>query len=230
MKSVTKNIVFFIILFVSTITVAQKPAAPTQLEASFQKYPNRIELKWKVATANPQYKIYRRDKTKKKFELIDSVNQNRYIDKKDLKPNTLYTYHVRAVGEKGKVSDKSKEAIGALLTVASEKDTSLPVSPVSIKDCIEVTITQSKFVSQNFIFKFLLAFKCDTPPSVQLDLFRSNDDKLDEHDNLLSQEILKLPANRHSISVKNNGEPTTGFLLLKISTPTNSFVVAKKIE
>lgn len=230
MKSVTKNIGFFIILFISTITVAQKPTTPVNLSATYQKYTNRIELTWQVPSANHQYKIYRHEKKKKRFDLIDSVNQNRYVDKKDLKPNTEYTYHVRAIGEKGKVSEKSNEAVGALLTVASEKDTSLSVNPVLIKDCIEATITQSKFVSQNFIFKFLLAFKCDTPPSVQLDLFRSNDDKLDEQDNLLSQETLKLPANRHSISVKNNGEPTTGFLLLKISTPIDSFVVAKKIE
>jgi hypothetical protein len=176
--------------------------------------------------------VYRREKSKKgsDFDTIGTVEQNRCVDKKDLKSNIEYVYLVEAVSKKGKVSDKSNEAIGALLPVASEKDSLMSVTPPSVKDCIEVKLTQSKFVSQHFIVAYSITIKCETPPSVQLALYRSDDAQWDEKDNLLTRDTLVLPASRGSLKAKNNGEPTTGFLLLKVSTNEDSFVAAKKIE
>lgn len=228
MKSVVKDLLLLIFLLSTAVLMAQKPATPTNLGASYQKYNNRIELNWR---AKDSCKIYRREKTKKAFDLIGAVKLNWYVDKKDLKSNVAYVYYVQAVANNGSVSDKSNESTGALLIVASDKDSTISVTPPSVKDCIEATLTQSKFASQNFILKFLVASKCSLLKTVQLRLYRSDDDVLnDGKDNFLSEETFDLTQGRGSFVIKNNGEPKTGYLILKVATNEGSFTVARKIE
>jgi hypothetical protein len=229
MKFDSKNTCFFIFLFISTLSLAQKPAAPTNLKASYQKFPDRIELEWKTTVNNHQYKIYRGEKGKKPPVLIDSVNQNRYVDRKGLRVNIPYIYRVRTISPQGLVSDMSNEDTGALLLVASEKD-SAALPKQQLKDCIDINLIESKFMSQNFILKFLVANKCSSLKTVQLTLFRSDDIVLDSTDNFLSEKTLDLARNRDSFTAKNNGEPKTGYLILKVATNEDSFTVVRKIE
>ena len=233
MKSLIKNSSFFLFLFLTVFLKAQKPIAPMQLKASYQKYNNRIELTWHEVVAQ-QYKIYRREESKKIFELVDSVSQGRYIDKKELKFNVSYIYHVLSVSSKGKFSTPSNEAKGALLVVASDKDTSLTsnlsLKETSLKECIDITLSASKFLSQTFILKFSISSKCEYPKSVILTLYRSDDDQLDENDNFLKKETIELTNTRGTIISKHNGEPTKGFLILKVGTNDSNFIAARKIE
>ncbi len=229
MKSIAIYSCFFLTVFISAALIAQQPPAPTQLSASYQKYTNRIELSWQGAADVHHYNIYRSEQTKKRFELIDSVNQNRFVDRKSLKYYTSYIYHVRAIANNS-VSDMSNEATGALLAIANKHDTSLSTTTPPLKDCLDITLTQTRFVSDNFIARYSVTVKSEALQSVQLTLYRSNDSILDEQDNFLTQETLSLPSTKGAIISKNNGEPTKGFLILKIATEVDSFVVARKIE
>lgn len=228
MKSVVKTLFLLIFLLSTAVLMAQKPATPTNLVASYQKYNNRIELNWK---ASDSCRIYRREKTKKTFDWIGAVKLNWYVDKKDLKSNVSYVYYVQTVAKNGYVSDKSNESTGALLVIASDKDSMISVMPPSVKECIEVTLTQSKFASPNFILKFLVASKCPQFKAIQLTLYRSDDDVLNtEKDNFLSEETFDITQVRGSFVVKNHGEPKTGYLILKVATNEGSFIVNRKIE
>lgn len=231
MKFDSKNICFFLFFFISTFAMAQKPAAPTNLSASYRKFPDRIELEWKTTLTNHEYKIYRKAKGKKSFDTIGSVKQNRYIDRdrKELRPNVSYIYCVQVVTPKGLVSDMSNEDTGALLLVASEKD-SAALPKQQLRGCIDINLIDSKFMSQNFILRFLVASKCSSLKTVQLTLFRSDDTVLDSTDNFLSEKTLDLARTRDSFTAKNNGEPTTGYLILKVATNEDSFTVFRKIE
>ena len=128
----------------------------------------------------------------------------------------------------------SNEAKGALLVVASDKDTlvssNLSLTKTPLKECMDVTLGTSKFLSQTFVIKFLISSKCDYTKSVMLTLYRSDDEQLDENDNFLKQDTFELTNTRGTIVSKNNGEPTKGFLILKIATNDDSFIVARKIE
>jgi fibronectin type 3 domain-containing protein len=230
MNSILKNCFFFVFIFVSTTMIAQKPVAPFELSASYQKFANRIELEWKTKMVNRKYNIFRSDNGKKKFALIGTVEQNRYIDKKSLKIKTAYVYRVSAVAPNGIASDFSNDATGALLIVASEKDSSNSTNVPPLKDCMDVILTDAKTSAKNYILKFTITAKCDMPKTVQLSLYRSDDALLDAQDNFLNQQTFDLTRTRGALTSNNNGESTNGYLILKIETNEDSFIVVRKIE
>ena len=230
MKFLAKNNCFSIFLFISTVIVAQKPAIPVGFSASYQKYNNRIELTWQATAANHLYKIFRREQVKKSFELIDSVSQNRYVDRKGLRMKTSYIYRIRAVTPNGSVSELSNEATGALLLVASDIDTSITVNTQRLKNCVDVTLIEGKASPKSFTIKFSVASKCDIPKGVQLTLYRSDDALLDAQDDFLSQQSFDLTRTRGALVSNNNGEQIKGYFLLKVETNEDSFIVVRKIE
>jgi fibronectin type 3 domain-containing protein len=230
MNSISKNSLLFVFFFTSIILAAQKPLAPFELSASYQKFPNRIELEWKTKTNKDKFNVFRSDNGKKKFVLVGTVGQNRYVDKKSLKIKTAYVYRVSTVASNGIESDFSNDATGALLIVASEKDSSSSTNVPPLKDCMDVILTDAKTSAKNYILKFTIAAKCDMPKTVQLSLYRSDDALLDAQDNFLNQQTFDLTRTRGALTSNNNGESTNGYLILKVETNEDSFIVARKIE
>jgi hypothetical protein len=228
MKSVFKYTCLLAFCCFSTALLAQKPMPPMNLLASYQKYTNRIELAWVAPSVNYQYRVYRKEKGKKTFDLMGSVEQNRYIDRNQLHTNTDYTYYICSVNNSGAESDKSNEAVGAIRVVATQAH---PVdTSQSLQECMDVSLTESKFTNAQFVLRFLTTTKCTLTKPMQLTLYRSDDAALDTADNFLHQEPFNIAQKRGALVVKNNGEATMGYLLLKISTEVDSFVVARKIE
>jgi hypothetical protein len=227
MATWTKNLLFFLFFFIPIGMFAQQTAVPTKVRATYREYPNRIVINWNPTDSNYPYKLYRREVAQKMPEWIATIHQNWYVDRDSkLKNNRDYVYQVRAVSLSGLESDWSEEAIGALLPVANSRDTLAP----SLKKCLEITILKANASAQGFALTFLVTSKCKTLNSVQLTLFRSDDALLDEKDNLLQQLPFKTSSSRGALWATNHGEPITGYLLLKIESEEDSFVMATPIK
>jgi hypothetical protein len=227
MESLTKNQFFFLFFCMPIWIFAQKTPIPTGVYATYREYPNRIVVTWNPTDSNYQYKLYRRESNQKVAKWIATIHQNWYEDRDaTLKNNQDYVYQVRAMGSMGLESDMSSETIGALLPVATRSDTIKPL----LKNCLSITISEAKASLQGFVLKFLVVKQCKTPNEVQLTLFRSEDALLDEKDHLLSQMPFNTSKSRGALWAKNNGEPTTGYLLLKIESEQDHFILATKIK
>jgi hypothetical protein len=221
----------YIIIFLScaVATFAQSITTPTQLSASYKKYPNRIDLTWQATGTNHTYIIQRRTRANKSFVLLDTVAQNRYVDRNKLSTNTDYLYRVQSVDPNGVASAPSKEAVGALLIMADGKN---PVQKDSflLENCIKVTITDSKVSTAFFMLKFLMSSKCNVPKSVQLSLYHSADEVLDDADAFLVRQSLQISRSRGSLTAKNVAAVTDGYLLLYVEANGQGFMVSRKVK
>jgi hypothetical protein len=206
---------------------AQRPNAPTRLTASYREYPSQIELSWLPVTGCVGYKIYRHEKNQPKFELLDSVRGTIHSDRNNLKVQPEYVYQVRAIAADGALSAGSQEAIGALLLVAK------PDSPL-VRDaltCLQLEITDATATATLFVAKFKVVSNCTKLKSVQLTLYRSDDDVLDEKDVFLIQEpAFDMSLPRGVLVQKNQGKPSKGYLLLRIEANGESVTVVRKIK
>jgi hypothetical protein len=221
MKSKTKYLFFSLCLAFSVKNVAQKPPAPLKLDASDAKFTNLIQVTWEGTTN--EYRIYRTAPNTP--PLLDTVRGTRYSDRRDLKPNIKYKYQVKAVLN-GILSDGSNEDLGSILVVAERKSKPAP-EPIQ---CLTITVTQSEVIGQNFILNFLAASKCNRTKQVQLMLYHSDDNRLDEAtDPLLTQETFLLTRTRGRFFPKLNGIPSSGFLILKIISEVDSQIIVKEI-
>lgn len=210
---------------------AQAPVVTTQLSASYRKYTNRIELMWTAAPANQRYIVLRRDKRQTSFKAIDTVAQNRYVDRRDLRTDTDYWYRVQAVNTDGTASVLSPEAVGALLTVAEiqnrAKDT------LQLKDCADLKVTDAKSTATFWAVKYLMRVRCTSqlPDTLQLTLFYSPDATLDDTDVVLARQSVELRRTRGAITVPNaDKRPASGHLFVRIEAGTATLVQGKKIE
>jgi hypothetical protein len=228
--TLSKTTSALIFLFIASSLSAQKPIAPSGLAASFKKFNNRIELTWNATDANHQYKIFRAEQAKKTFEAVATVNQNRFVDRNNLEFNKSYLYRVKALAPDGSLSDDSNQAVGALVVLAMLPDFSQTNTPQPLEDCISVNLSAAKATAQSFALKFIVSTNCDMPKAVQMTLYRSDDATFDEKDDFIIQESFDLSRKRGVLTAKNQGETTTGYLLLKVETPEESFIVARKIE
>jgi len=88
------------------------PATPTNLEANALSF-DHIQLTWvdnTTAEVSVKFLIERSKDTKDNFELVDSTSFNRTVfDDKNLDPNTVYFYRVRASTSAFFVSEYSNE-------------------------------------------------------------------------------------------------------------------------
>jgi hypothetical protein len=221
----------YIIIFLSCAvsTLAQSITTPTQLSASYKKYPNRIDLTWQATGSNHTYIIQRRARASKSFVLLDTVAQNRYVDRNKLTTNTEYLYRVQSVDANGAASAPSKEAVGALLIMADGKN---PVQKDSmlLENCIKVTLTDAKVSTAFFMLKFLMSSKCNVPKSVQLSLYHSADEVLDDADAFLVRQSLQTSRSRGSLTAKNVAAVTDGYLLLYVEANGQGFMVSRKVK
>jgi hypothetical protein len=219
---------FFIFFAVSAVLTAQEAIVPTKLSASYKKYPNRIELIWQATAPNSKYIIQRREQHQKKFTAIDTVVQNRYVDRNNLRANMDYFYCVQSVLQNGAVSLPSEEAAGALMGVAGGKNDHK--DSLHIQDCLHLNITEAKTRNQVFVVKFLANATCSMPNTAQLTLYYSPDAAWDSSDIFLTQQSFDLFRKRGAMTAKNEAKITNGYLILKVSANETSFTVAQKIE
>jgi len=81
----------------STVTVRTKPPAPTNLRHNNSFTHNSVRLQWNAVGNVNRYHIYRSDGTK----IVGTGNKNAYISVTGLKPNTTYSFFVRAERDGG---------------------------------------------------------------------------------------------------------------------------------
>jgi hypothetical protein len=228
MKLPLKYAFLFIICLLSIFTHAQQAAIPSKLSASYKKYHNRIELTWQATATDHRYIVQRRERAKKAFTPIDTVAQNRYVDRNKLRVNTDYFYCIQSVEATGAVSLPSEEAMGALLGVAEGKDARK--DSLSLENCIHINITEAKASAKFFALKFLAQPACPAPKTAQLTLYRSDDAILDDSDRFLLRQAFNFSRTRGALTAKNTGETTRGYLILKVESNGDGFVVSGKIE
>lgn len=214
-------------LWMPCCAIAQQPAPPAQLSATYKKYTNRIELTWAATAADHRYIVKRREARQKHSVSIDTVPQNRYVDRNNLKTNTDYLYCVQSVASTGAASTPSTEATGALLSVAGDRDAQ-PDS-LLLERCVKITVLEGKTTGRLWVFKFLSRNTCPSVKSVQCTLYHSNDAVLDENDTLLAQQPFNLSRTRGVLTARNNLASPTGFLLLKVASEGQYFVSAKAL-
>jgi hypothetical protein len=229
MNLAAKYAYIIILLSSATATLAQSIITPTQLSASYKKYPNRIDLTWQATGANHTYIIQRRTRASKSFVQIDTVAQNRYVDRNKLTTNTDYLYRVQSVDANGAASAPSKEAVGALLIMADGKN---PVQKDSIllENCMKLTITDAKVTTAFFVLKFLMSSSCNLPKSAQLSLYHSADEVLDDADAFLVRQSFQTSRSRGSMTAKNVAGVTEGYLLLHVEANGGGFTVGQRIK
>lgn len=229
MKLPAKYACFYTLCFLSISSFAQQAFVPAKVSASYKKYPNRIELSWQATAADHQYIVQRRERTQKFFARIDTVAQNRYVDRNKLQVNTDYVYCVQALPPNGTASAPSAEAIGALLAVAADKNTLKDTMPLS--SCIPLRIMEAKASAQYFVLKFLVApAACADLQVAQLSLYHSADALLDDQDRFLARQSFLLSRTRGALTAKQQGGPAQGYLLLRVEAKGREFTLSSKIE
>jgi hypothetical protein len=215
----------FIGLFeLATVSASAQPGA---LTASYKKYPNRIELTWQATAAADAYIVQRRERTQKAFTAIDTVAQNRYVDRNNLRTNTDYIYCVRSFEPNGRVSTPSAEAVGALLSVAdpqiTRKDT------LSLEDCLRFSITDAKITGSLAALRFLVRSGCPPPTDALITLYHSADAAPDDADLLLTRQSFDLRRTRGALTARHTGPLSPGYLLLKVEANGGVIYFSKKI-
>jgi hypothetical protein len=229
MNLTKRNVFFFLFFLFSKIIFAQSLATPSDLSVSYKKYTNRIELTWQATAIDHHYIILRKERSKTSFSPLDTVRQNRYVDRKNLHNNTEYVYQVQSVEPSGTTSAPSKNGVGALLVVA---DGNLAVKDsFQLKNCLNLTITEAKLSRNYLALRFLSASTCNNLTATQLSMYHSKDAILDDGDVLLTQKPFDLTRKRGALTAKNTLEKSNlAFLILQINSENGSFYVAKKIE
>lgn len=189
---------------------------PSELSASYKKYANRIELSWEANGAQHHYIIQRREKTQKTFTAIDTVAQNRYIDRNRLRANMEYYYRVQSVSPEGTASAPSKEAVGALLVMANEHKTGQDTAASG--QCLQLRFSATKATSTLYSVRFMAEYTCTVDNAATITLYRSDDDVLDTHDSILAQQSFAPPRSRGAFAVRNSTGATKGFAILKVES------------
>lgn len=201
-------------LFACRLTAQQTPV-PAKVSASYQKYPNRIELSWQATGPDHRYIVRRRERAQAAFSAIDTVAQNRYIDRNKLRYNTDYVYAIQSVTTGGQTSPLSREAIGALLNVANQH--AAPVdSLVADSACLSLRLTDLKSTGQIWALRFGAQSRCRNTATAQLSLYWSANAALDSADLLLKRQDFPLTRTRGAITAAKPATNTPGFLLLKV--------------
>lgn len=222
MTSPIKYLLCLAALWTPCCAFAQQLVPPTQLSATYKKYTNRIELTWPATASDHRYIIKRREPQQKHSVAIDTVPQNRYVDRNNLKANTDYVYCIQSVASTGATSMPSTEATGALLGVAGGHDA--PPDSLMLERCVQITVLEAKTTGRLWVFKFLARNTCPSIKSVQCALYHSNDASLSADDTLLAQQPFNLSRTRGALTARNNSAPSTGFLLLKVAFEGQYFV------
>ena len=225
-----KYTIFFIFVCIGLQLQAQTALPiPQGLTASYKKYHNRIELKWEATAAGHRYIIWRSTRNIRAFTRLDTVQQNRYIDRNNLRASTDYVYQVQALAGNGTVSDASAEAVGALLVIADGltpgKDS------ISLNHCIVVTPTEVKATPSIFVFRFLLEQRCaQLSGKGAFQLYYSTDTLLDQQDTLLARQNILLSRSRGALTARRKQLPAEGYLLLLIVADEKTMLVYSRIE
>jgi hypothetical protein len=206
---------------------AQGPSAPMGLSASYKRYVNRIELTWQVSSAKHRYAVQRREKTSKSFVSIDTVAQNRYVDRKKLRGNTDYVYRVQSMDDNGAVSLPSNEAVGALMAVADGHETDM--DPIPLEHCVQVQFETATLNNKVCAAKIQANTPCAFSPTLQLSLFLSRDVNLDETDIFLSSQRFDPARKRAALSTKNKWGHFQGYFLLRVEANGQTYLVSKQV-
>lgn len=193
---------------------AQQVAAPQGLTVSYRKYVNRIELLWKPSGASCQYIVQRREAAAKIFFSIDTVAQNRYVDRKNLRVETDYYYRVMSLESDGRVSAPGQEVRGALMGIADDRKSLRDT--VFLKDCLSFRVLEGKITQQFIALTFTAASSCAIIKQADLMLYHSADAVLDDTDALLTQQKFLLSRTRGAVTTPNTGKiPASGYLILR---------------
>lgn len=229
MNLITKHLLIFVLSIGFLQVMAQSTTIPLGLSASYKKYTNRIELSWKATAAQDKYIIHRRERQQKAFSAIDTITQNRYVDRNKLRTSTDYIYRVQAVNPQGVASDFSTEATGALLTIAGGN---IPGQKDSLQqaNCIDLKFTESRVSETRIAAKFLVQHHCSSIKTAQLTLLRSDNEVLDETDEVISSQSFKLSRTRGALAGTNTSGNTSGYLIIKIDTEAGETLVIQKVE
>ncbi len=222
-----KYLLGFILLWVPFCAFTQVPLPPAQVSATYKKYTNRIELSWSATAKEDRYIIKRRELTQQNLIVIDTVPQNRYVDRNKLKANTDYLYCIQALTQAGITSAPSVEAKGSLLVVAGGH-TAIQDS-VTLSDCVEFTLVEAKATTRFWTLKFLARKTCSAIENVACTLYHSTDNLLDENDTLLLEKSFNLSRTRGAMTAPNDTSKRTGYLLLKVAWNDQFFVQEKAI-
>ncbi len=217
---------FFLFFFAGHFLSAQTtPATPAGLTASYKKYHNRIELSWRATAPDHRYIIVRSTRSPRSVTYLDTVDQNRYIDRNNLRGSTDYVYRVQAMGANGSVSAPSEEAVGALLVIA-EGNTPGKDS-IRLEDCLTITPTEVKATPSVYVFRFLMKKHCSTlPDTAAFRLYFSTDAQLDDADTLLERQNIRLSGNRGALTARRQQLPATGYLLLLVTANDQTVLVS----
>lgn len=229
MNLTTKHLLLFVFSIGFLPIMAQSTTAPAGLSASYKKYANRIELSWKATAAQDKYIVHRRERQQKAFTPIDTIAQNRYVDRNKLRASTDYIYRVQAVNAQGIASELSTEATGALLTIAGgsnpgQKDT------LQQANCIDLKFTDARITEARIAAKFLVKHNCAAIKTAQITLLRSDNEVLDDTDEVISSQSFKLSRTRGALAGANISGKTNGYLIAKITTEAGETLVVQKVE
>lgn len=189
---------------------------PSGLSASYKKYANRIELRWEANGTQHRYIIQRREKTQKAFTAIDTVAQNRYIDRNRLRANMEYYYRVQSISPDGITSAPGKEAVGALLVMANEHRTGQDTAASG--QCLQLRFAGTKATATLYSVRFMAEYACTVANAATITLYYSEDDTLDPHDTILAQQSFAPPRSRGAFAVRNSTGATKGFAVLKVES------------
>ena len=224
MNFAAKVACFLLFHLVAANAVAQATASPTGLTATYKKYVNRIELIWQATGSNQRYIIQRSEGGKHHFQHLDTIAQNRYVDRNKLKVNTDYLYSVLSLDPNGMVSAPSNVAVGALLAVA-DGNIGMSGDSTLLGDCLKIDFTEIKVLPRHFLLKFLAKSNCAQMDMAQLTLFWSPDPQLDPTDQVLATQLFNLTRTRGALSGINKGAGK-GYLLLEAASNGSSFVLS----
>jgi hypothetical protein len=221
---------FFLFFFAGHFLAAQTtPATPTGLTASYKKYHNRIELSWRATAPDHRYIIIRSTRVPRSVTYLDTVQQNRYIDRNNLRASTDYVYRVQALAANGAVSTPSDEAVGALLVIAEGNTTGK--DSLDLDQCLSVTPTEVKVTPSVYVFRFLMEKRCPKlPDTAAFRLYLSSDAQLDDTDTLLERQNVRLSNRRGAITARRQQLPATGYLLLLITANDKTMLVVGEMS
>lgn len=225
-----KYLYFFLFFFAGHFLSAQTtPATPTGLTASYKKYHNRIELSWRATAPDHRYIVVRSTRSPRSVLYLDTVQQNRYIDRNNLRASTDYVYRVQALAPNGTVSNPSDEAVGALLVIAEGSTTGK--DSLNLDQCLSVTPTEVKVTPSVYVFRFLLEKRCSKlPDTAAFRLYLSTDAQLDDADTLLERQNIRLSGTRGALTARRRQLPATGYLLLLITANDKTMLVSGVIK
>jgi hypothetical protein len=82
------------------VVTNEPPPGPSWVDASNDRYPDKIKVEWAYVQSATKYKIYRKDENQSDYEYLNWTSKTYYYDY-DVKPVKKYYYAIQAVNEYG---------------------------------------------------------------------------------------------------------------------------------